>query len=127
MSTDSPNPAAPTFPDPARSAAASLPDWVPPGSELDPKFACRVMAGVAPNSAPLIQPPPAKRPKLSLDEYTRGVLAADTDLDRHSLALLVAIQGGLVISRATHDDAALEVGLDTALRQLHVAADADRP
>ena len=56
----------------------------------------------------------------------RGVLAADTDLDRHSLALLVAIQGGLVISRATHDDAALEVGLDTALRQLHTA-DADRP
>ncbi|MEI7909602.1 MAG: methylmalonyl Co-A mutase-associated GTPase MeaB [Verrucomicrobiota bacterium] len=88
MSTDSPNPAAPTFPDPARSAAASLPDWVPPGSELDPKFACRVMAGVAPNSPPPIQPPPAKRPKLSLDEYTQGVLAADIGILSRAITLV---------------------------------------
>lgn len=56
----------------------------------------------------------------------RGVLDADVDLDRHSLALLVAIQGGLLISRATRDSTALEVGLDTALRDL-TPGDALRP
>ncbi len=53
----------------------------------------------------------------------RGVLAASTDVERHSLALLVAIQGGLLISRATHDTRALEVGLDTALRDLRTDLD----
>ena len=42
-------------------------------------------------------------------------LRRDTDVDRLALALLAAIQGGLLLAQARHDTAALEAGLDTAL------------
>lgn len=42
-------------------------------------------------------------------------LRSDTDVDQLALALLAAIQGGLVLAQAQRDTAALEAGLDTAL------------
>jgi TetR/AcrR family transcriptional repressor of nem operon len=47
-----------------------------------------------------------------VDNHT---LRSDTDVDRLALALLAAIQGGLVLAQARRDTAALEAGLDTAL------------
>jgi TetR/AcrR family transcriptional repressor of nem operon len=47
-----------------------------------------------------------------------GVLAAGTDPDRLSLALLAALQGGLLLAQAQHDTAALEAGLDTIIDQI---------
>ncbi len=72
----------------ACAAAASLPDWVPLGSEHDPKFACRVMAGVAPTAAPASGQQPARRRKLSLDEYTHGVMAADIGILSRAITLV---------------------------------------
>ena len=72
----------------ACAAAAALPDWVPQGSEHDPKFACRVMAGVDPATASASHPQPAKRRKLSLEEYTRGVLAADIGILSRAITLV---------------------------------------
>jgi TetR/AcrR family transcriptional repressor of nem operon len=42
-------------------------------------------------------------------------LRSDTNVDQLALALLAAIQGGLVLAQAQRDTAALEAGLDTAL------------
>lgn len=42
-------------------------------------------------------------------------LRSDTDVDQLALALLAAIQGGLLLAQARRDTAALEAGLDTAL------------
>ena len=47
-----------------------------------------------------------------VDNHT---LRSDTDIDQLALALLAAIQGGLVLAQARRDTAALEAGLDTAL------------
>jgi LAO/AO transport system kinase len=90
MNPDSASPAAPSSPDPNcfRAASATLPDWVPVGSEHDPKFACRVMAGVAPDAGPERQKQPAKRRKLTLDEYTQGVLAADVGILSRAITLV---------------------------------------
>jgi len=65
-----------------------VPDWVPLGSEHDPKFACRVMAGVAPDAAAASHPQPARRRQLSLDDYTRGVLAADIAILSRAITLV---------------------------------------
>ena len=90
MSPDSPRPPVPPSPDPACACAGerALPDWVPVGSEQDPKFACRVMAGVSPDSAPVTHKQPAKRRKLSLDDYTQGVLAADIGILSRAITLV---------------------------------------
>ncbi|WP_433607567.1 TetR/AcrR family transcriptional regulator [Dactylosporangium sp. CA-139114] len=42
-------------------------------------------------------------------------LHSDTDIDQLALALLAAIQGGLVLAQAHRNTTALEAGLDTAL------------
>jgi AcrR family transcriptional regulator len=48
----------------------------------------------------------------------RGVLRPDTDPDRLSLAMLAALQGGLLIGQAQRSSAALEAGLDTVIDQI---------
>ena len=67
---------------------SSTPDWVPEGMENDPHFACRLMPGVIP-------PPPdskyltiAKRRKLTLDDYERGVLAGDVCILSRAITLV---------------------------------------
>jgi TetR/AcrR family transcriptional repressor of nem operon len=50
----------------------------------------------------------------------RGELAADADPDRLALALLAALQGGLVLTQIRRDTVALEVVMDTMLD--HVAS-----
>lgn len=47
-----------------------------------------------------------------------GVLAADTNVERHSSSLLAAIQGGLLIGKATQSTHALESALDCSLNAL---------
>ena len=47
-----------------------------------------------------------------------GVLAPGTDAERLSLALLAALQGGLLLAQAQHNTAALEAGLDTIIDQI---------
>jgi TetR/AcrR family transcriptional repressor of nem operon len=48
----------------------------------------------------------------------RGELRAGSDPDRLALALLAALQGGLLLSQARRDTAALEAGLDAILGSL---------
>lgn len=50
----------------------------------------------------------------------RGELRADADPDRLAMALLAAVQGGLLLSQTARDTAPLEAALDTVLD--HVAA-----
>jgi len=90
MSPDSASLPLPPSPEPACGCAAApaVPDWVPLGSEHDPKFACRVMAGVAPDAAAASHPQPARRRQLSLDDYTRGVLAADIAILSRAITLV---------------------------------------
>ncbi len=68
--------------------AGGLPDWVPVGAEQDPKFACRVMAGVSLGSAAVPHKPPAKRRKLTLDDYTQGVLESDIGVLSRAITLV---------------------------------------
>ncbi|GAB2930788.1 TetR/AcrR family transcriptional regulator [Rhodococcus aerolatus] len=56
----------------------------------------------------------------------RGVLRADTDVDALALALLVAVQGGLVLTQARRDTTPLRTGIDTVLAQVRSHATADR-
>jgi len=67
---------------------SSAPDWVPEGMEDDPRFACRLMPGVItpPPDMPLRKP--AKRRKLTLDDYERGVLAGDTAILSRAITLV---------------------------------------
>ena len=69
------------------ASTATVPDWVPDGSEHDPRFACRVMSGVSPSS-PDMKHQPAKRRKLTLDDYERGVLAADVGILSRAITLV---------------------------------------
>ncbi|MCU1528806.1 MAG: TetR family transcriptional regulator [Frondihabitans sp.] len=48
----------------------------------------------------------------------RGILPADLDLDRAALALLAAVQGGLLLSQTRRDTIALEAALDAAIDHL---------
>jgi len=64
-----------------------MPDWVPEGSEGDPRFACRVMSGVQPPSGASHRKP-VKRRKLTLDDYERGVLAADVGILSRAITLV---------------------------------------
>ncbi len=62
-----------------------MPDWVPQGSEDDPRFACRVMSGVTPTH---MRHKPAKRRKLTLDDYERGVLGGDVGILSRAITLV---------------------------------------
>lgn len=64
-----------------------MPDWAPDGAAEDPHFACRVMSGVhSPDSGKRRKP--AKRRKLSLDDYEKGVLAADPGILSRAITLV---------------------------------------
>ncbi|MCW2494928.1 TetR/AcrR family transcriptional regulator [Jatrophihabitans sp.] len=52
----------------------------------------------------------------------RGELRPDTDTDALALALLVALQGGLLLTQTRRNTAPLRVGLDTVLAQLRTYA-----
>lgn len=69
------------------ASSASMPDWVPDGAEQDPRFACRVMSGVSLEAEDLKRKP-AKRRKLTLDDYERGVLAADVGILSRAITLV---------------------------------------
>lgn len=66
----------------------TAPDWVPEGMEDDPHFACRLMPGVVPPPPDSPLRKPAKRRKLTLDDYERGVLAGDTGILSRSITLV---------------------------------------
>ncbi|WP_236788490.1 TetR/AcrR family transcriptional regulator [Amycolatopsis sp. GM8] len=48
----------------------------------------------------------------------RGVLRSDADPDRLSVAMLAALQGGLLLVQAQRDTAPLEVALDTMIERI---------
>jgi len=52
----------------------------------------------------------------------RGDLRPETDTDALALALLVALQGGLLLTQTRRDVAPLKVGLDTVLAQIRTHA-----
>jgi TetR/AcrR family transcriptional regulator, transcriptional repressor for nem operon len=54
-------------------------------------------------------------------------LREDTDVDRLALALLAAIQGGLLLAQTQHHTAALEAGLDTAVDAIRAVATGGAP
>jgi len=54
------------------------------------------------------------------------ILSNDTDVDRYALALLAAVQGGLLLAQAQRNTDALEAGLDTVLDAVRSRA-TDRP
>ncbi len=64
-----------------------LPEWVPAGCESDPHFAGRIVAGVLPESA-AVERIPAKRRKLTLDDYQRGVLAGEVGILSRAITLV---------------------------------------
>lgn len=68
-------------------SASALPDWVPAGSESDPHFASRVMHGILPDSA-AVERKAAKRRKLSLDDYERGILTFDLSILSRAITLV---------------------------------------
>jgi LAO/AO transport system kinase len=67
---------------------ANAPDWVPEGMQDDPHFACRLMPGVVPPPPDSPLRKPARRRKLTLDEYERGVLAGDTGILSRAITLV---------------------------------------
>lgn len=69
------------------ASTTTVPDWVPEGAADDPHFACRVMAGVLPGSGE-VEHKLAKRRKLTLDDYERGVLAADVGILSRAITLV---------------------------------------
>ena len=52
----------------------------------------------------------------------QGVLRPDTDTDSLALALLTALQGGLLLTQTRRDTAPLRVGLDTVIAQIRTYA-----
>lgn len=48
-----------------------------------------------------------------------GTLRPQTDVDRLALALLAAVQGGLLLAQAQHTTDALEAALDTVIAHIH--------
>ncbi len=52
----------------------------------------------------------------------RGALSHDADPDQLALALLAAVQGGLVLTQTRRDPTALAVALDTVLAYVHTFA-----
>jgi LAO/AO transport system kinase len=66
----------------------SAPDWVPEGMEDDPHFACRLMPGVITPPPDALTRKPAKRRKLALDDYERGVLSGDSTILSRAITLV---------------------------------------
>lgn len=56
----------------------------------------------------------------------RAVLRTDADPDRLALAMLAALQGGLLLAQAQRDTIALEVALDTMIERIEQHATAPR-
>jgi AcrR family transcriptional regulator len=54
-----------------------------------------------------------------LGMIANGTLRPDTDADQLALALLVGVQGGLVLAQAQHTTDALEAALDTVIARIH--------
>jgi TetR/AcrR family transcriptional repressor of nem operon len=52
----------------------------------------------------------------------RGVLGLEADPDQLALALLAAVQGGLLLTQTRRDPRALAVALDTVLAYVHTFA-----
>ena len=52
----------------------------------------------------------------------QGDLRPDTDTDALALALLVALQGGLLLTQTRRDTAPLRTGLDTVIAQIRTHA-----
>ncbi|MEO5716229.1 MAG: methylmalonyl Co-A mutase-associated GTPase MeaB [Luteolibacter sp.] len=71
---------------PDSDATHHSPDWVPEGSENDPRFACRVMTGISTGVAE--EHKPVKRRKLTLDDYESGILAADVGILSRAITLV---------------------------------------
>ncbi len=87
MSNASKKPEMPGVARSCRASSASMPDWVPDGSEDDPKFACRVMSGVSLESGK-VEMKPAKRRKLTLGDYESGVIAGDVAILSRAITLV---------------------------------------
>ena len=64
----------------------SRPEWVPEGCEDALHFAGRVVAGTTPDPGAARRP--AKRRKLTLDDYERGVLAGDLPILSRAITLV---------------------------------------
>jgi LAO/AO transport system kinase len=71
-----------------KSIPTYAPEWVPEGMQDDPHFACRVMPGVMSESSQPMHPKHAKRRKLTLDDYERGVLAGDMSILSRAITLV---------------------------------------
>jgi AcrR family transcriptional regulator len=54
-----------------------------------------------------------------LGMIANGTLGREADADQLSLALLAALQGGLLLAQAQHTTAALEAALDTVIARIH--------
>jgi TetR/AcrR family transcriptional regulator, transcriptional repressor for nem operon len=56
-----------------------------------------------------------------------GVLTADADADKLALAMLAALQGGLLLGQAQRDSTALEAALDTMIERIEQHSATQRP
>ncbi len=66
---------------------ASVPDWVPQQSLEDPHFACRVLPGLQ-RDPQESSAKPAKRRKLTLEDYEKGVMAGDMGVLSRAITLV---------------------------------------
>jgi LAO/AO transport system kinase len=73
--------------DDSSPSVSSMPDRAPVGSKQNPHFACRVMSGISLESRQ-VDHRPVKRRKLNLDDYARGVLAADVGILSRAITLV---------------------------------------
>src|SRR5438309_1375585 len=64
--------------------------------------------------------PPSRTGRRAIRAH--GTLRPDTDPDRLALALLAAVQGGLVLTQARRDVTPLAVALDTVLDHIRTFA-----
>ncbi|MFF0268189.1 TetR/AcrR family transcriptional regulator [Kribbella sp. NPDC004536] len=53
------------------------------------------------------------------DMQSRGELAAEADPDELAVAMLAAVQGGLLLSQVSRDPAPLRIAVDTMISHLH--------
>lgn len=72
---------------PGNDPPSHSPDRVPEVLENDPHFACRVMAGI-PLGSTHVEHKPAKRRKLSLDEYEQGIVSLDVGILSRAITLV---------------------------------------
>lgn len=62
---------------------------------------------------------PGIRDELVAGRVANGTLRRETDADQLALALLAAVQGGLLLAQAQHTTDALEAALDTVIARIH--------